>query len=73
MKNDWILGVSRAETAHKVEQNAAETKPLDIRLELDDDGKLSLVMDGERVSEVDLGVLMKKSSKKSLNERSTTR
>ena len=66
MKNDWILGVSRAETAHSVEQKPDETKPLDIRLELDDNGKLSLVMDGERVSEVDLGVLMKKSSKKSL-------
>lgn len=64
MKNDWILGVSRAETAHKVEQDAAETKPLDIRLELDDDGKLSLVMDGERVSEVDLHALTKKQIKK---------
>ena len=64
MKNDWILDVSRAETAHKGEQNAAETKPLDIRLELDDDGKLSLVMDGRRVSEVDLSVFTKKPSKK---------
>ena len=66
MKNDWILGVSRAETAHSVEQKTAETKPLDIRLELDDDGKLSLVLDGCIVSEVDLSVLTKKSSKKSL-------
>ena len=64
MKNDWILGVSQAGTAHKAEQNPAETKPLDIRLELDDDGKLSLVMDGECVSEVDLSVLTKKPSKK---------
>lgn len=66
MKNNWILGVSRAEIAHKVEQNATETKPLDIRLELDDDGKLSLVLDGRSVSEVDLNVLTKKSAKKSL-------
>ena len=64
MKNDWILGVSRAETAHNAEQNAAETKPLDIRLKLDDDGKLSLVLDGRQVSEVDLSVLMKKQFKK---------
>lgn len=63
MKNDWILGVSRAETAHKVEQNAAETKPLDIRLELDDDGKLSLVIGGRPVSAVDLSVLTEKKSK----------
>ena len=65
MKNDWIFGVSRAEAAHKAEQKPAETKPLDVRLELDDDGKLSLVMDGESVSEVDLGAMMKKQSKKS--------
>ena len=65
MKNDWILGVSREETAHSVEQKPAETKPLDIRLELDDDGKLSLVMDGKSVSEVDLNVLTKKRVKKS--------
>ena len=65
MKNDWILGVSQAETAHNAEQKPAEAKPLDIRLELDDDGKLSLVMDGECVSEVDLYVIMKKQSKKS--------
>ena len=64
MKNDWILGVSRAETAHKAEQKTDETKPLDIRLELDDDGKLSLVLDGRIVSEVDLSVLTKKPSKK---------
>lgn len=64
MKNDWILGVSRAETAHKAEQETDETKPLDIRLELDDDGKLSLVLDGRRVSEVELSVLMKKQFKK---------
>lgn len=66
MKNDWILGVSRAETARKAEQKADEAKPLDIRLELDDDGKLSLVLYGKSVSEVDLNVLTKKSSKKSL-------
>lgn len=65
MKNDWILGVSRAETAPSAEQKPAETKPLDIRLELDDDGKLSLVMDGKSVSEVDLNVLTKKQVKKS--------
>ena len=65
MKNDWILGVSRAETAHKAEHKPAETKTLDIRLELDDDGKLSLVLDGRIVSEVDLSVLMKKQFKKS--------
>ena len=65
MKNDWILGVSRAETAHSAEQKPAETKPLDIRLELEDDGKLSLVMDGKSVSEVDLNVLTKKQVKKS--------
>ena len=64
MKNDWILGVSQAETAHKAEQKTDETKPLDIRLELDDDGKLSLVLDGRRVSEVELSVLMKKQFKK---------
>ena len=65
MKNDWILGVSRAETAHSADQKPAETKPLDIRLELEDDGKLSLVMDGKSVSEVDLNVLTKKQVKKS--------
>ena len=64
MKNDWILGVSQAETAHKAEQKTDETKPLDIRLELDDDGKLSLVLDGRRVSAVELSVLMKKQFKK---------
>ena len=64
MKNDWILGVSQAETAHKAEQKPAETKPLDIRLELDDDGKLSLILDGRLVSDVDLSVLMKKQPKK---------
>ena len=64
MKNDWILGVSRAETAHKAEQKTDEAKPLDIRLELDDDGKLSLILDGRRVSDVDLSVLMKKQPKK---------
>ena len=64
MKNDWILGVSRAESAHSAEQKPAEAKPLDIRLELDDDGKLSLVMDGRCVSEVDLGILIKKPIKK---------
>lgn len=65
MKNDWILGVSRAETDHKAEQKTDETKPLDIRLELDDNGKLSLVMGGRHVSEVDLSVLTKKPLKKS--------
>ena len=65
MKNDWILGVSRAETDHKAEPKTDETKPLDIRLDLDDDGKLSLVLGGRRVSEVDLSVLMKKPLKKS--------
>ena len=65
MKNDWILGVSQAETAHKAEQKPAEAKPLDIRLELDDDGKLSLVLDGRVVSEVDLGIQIKKPIKKS--------
>ena len=65
MKNDWILGVSRVERAHSVEQKQSETKPLDIRLELDDDGRLSLVLDGRCVSEVDLSVLTKKSLKKS--------
>ena len=65
MKNDWILGVSQAETAHNAEQKPAEAKPLDIRLELDDNGKLSLVLDGSRASEVDLSVLMKKQFKKS--------
>ena len=65
MKNDWILGVSQAETAHKAEQKPAETKPLNIRLELDDDGKLSLVMGGRCVSEVDLSALIKKPIKKS--------
>lgn len=64
MKNDWILGVSQAETAHSAAHKAAETKPIDIRLELDDDGKLSLVMDGRVVSEVDLSVLTKKQIKK---------
>ena len=65
MKNDWILGVSRPEAAHNAEHKPAETKTLDIRLELDDDGKLSLVLDGRIVSEVDLSVLMKKQFKKS--------
>ena len=65
MKNDWILGVSRAESANSAEQKASETKPLDIRLELDDDGKLSLVIDGRPVSAVDLSVLKKKRVKKS--------
>ena len=64
MKNDWIFGVSRVDSAHNAEQKTDETKPLDIRLELDDDGKLSLVLDGRQVCEVDLSVLMKKSSKK---------
>ena len=64
MKNDWILGVSQAETARNAEQKPAETQPLDIRLELDDDGKLSLVLDGRRVSEVELSVPTKKQFKK---------
>ena len=65
MKNDWILGVSRAESANSSEQKTSETKPLDVRLELDDDGKLSLVIDGRPVSAVDLSVLKKKRVKKS--------
>ena len=65
MKNDWILGVSRAGAAHSAEQKPAETKPLDIRLELDDDGKLSLVVGGKSVSDVDLSALTKKQVKKS--------
>ena len=61
MKNDWMSEVSRSQTAEAVEQ-----KPLDIRLELDDDGTLAIVLNGARASEVDLSVLIaKKPSKKS--------
>lgn len=60
MKNDWMSEVSRSQTAEAVEQ-----KPLDIRLELDDDGTLAIVLNGARASEVDLSVLIaKKPSKK---------
>lgn len=61
MKNGWMSEVSRGQA---VEVN--EPKPLDIRLELDGDGKLAIVLNGARVSEVDLSVLLaKKPSKKS--------